>query len=240
VGPFRISVDPRVSAVRPLLVVALLHATCGPVLARESAVVELASAVPANASAEDSGRLIEGAEGVIIAAAIGQVRIDRAATEGRKVYADRSNVAGSALSVLFSSKSPPAMPRILDMGRLRAPLVSSVMTSQFGARRAQGGGGTRRHAGVDLAAPIGSPVSAASGGHVSTAGWSGNYGLLVVVDHEGGLQTRYAHLSRISVMPGQRVLEGQLLGLVGSTGRSTGPHLHYELRQNGRAVNPIK
>jgi murein DD-endopeptidase MepM/ murein hydrolase activator NlpD len=80
----------------------------------------------------------------------------------------------------------------------------------------------------------------AYGGKVTVADWNGGYGLLVVVEHGGGLQTRYAHLSRLGVVAGQRVSQGDIVGLVGSTGHSTGPHLHYELRRNGQPVNPLR
>jgi murein DD-endopeptidase MepM/ murein hydrolase activator NlpD len=100
-------------------------------------------------------------------------------------------------------------------------------------------GGRRVHAGVDLAAPAGSPVVAAADGVVAYANWLGSYGLLVTLRHASGFETRFAHLSRILVSPGQLVTRGQTLGLVGSTGRSTGPHLHYEVRQNGTAIDPL-
>jgi murein DD-endopeptidase MepM/ murein hydrolase activator NlpD len=96
----------------------------------------------------------------------------------------------------------------------------------------------RAHDGVELAAPMGSPVIATADGVVSTAAWAGGYGLLVAVEHGRGRQTRYAHLSRLNVAVGQRVRHGEVIGFVGSTGRSTGPHLHYETRVNGRAINP--
>ena len=95
------------------------------------------------------------------------------------------------------------------------------------------------HAGVDLAARIGTAILASSAGRVRHAGWRGGYGLLVEVEHAGGLTTRYAHLSRIAVVPGQAIAKGTLIGLVGSTGQSTGPHLHYEVRLRGEAVNPL-
>ena len=95
------------------------------------------------------------------------------------------------------------------------------------------------HSGIDLAAPAGSPVYATAGGTVSFANWSGGYGLLVAIDNGGQVQTRFGHLSRIFVTPGQTVAKGQIVGLVGSTGRSTGPHLHYEVRRGGAAVNPL-
>ncbi|WP_373693885.1 M23 family metallopeptidase [Parafrankia sp. BMG5.11] len=91
---------------------------------------------------------------------------------------------------------------------------------------------------MDLAAPSGTPVFATSDGIVDASGWSGGYGLLVAVSHTGGLQTRYAHLSRLNVAQGQQVRRGEVIGYVGSTGNSTGPHLHYEIRRDGRAIDP--
>lgn len=119
------------------------------------------------------------------------------------------------------------------------PVAARALTSRFGMRAHPVLGGYRMHSGVDLAAPTGTPVSAPGAGVVTFADWSGGYGLLVTVDHGNGMQTRFAHLSRLKVSPGQKVERGQLLGLVGSTGRSTGPHLHYEMRQNGRAIDPL-
>ncbi len=111
---------------------------------------------------------------------------------------------------------------------LRAPL-----TSGFGRR------GSRIHTGLDFGAAYGSRVGAAGRGRVSFAGWnSGGYGYLVVVDHRLGFESWYAHLSRISVSRGQRVVGGTTIGRVGSTGRSTGPHLHFEVRRYGTPIDP--
>jgi len=95
------------------------------------------------------------------------------------------------------------------------------------------------HAGADLAAPQGSPVRATATGVVERAGWSGGYGLLVALHHQDGYETRYAHLSQVSVETGQVIEKGQVIGFVGSTGRSTGPHLHYEVRRNGQVLDPL-
>jgi len=111
-------------------------------------------------------------------------------------------------------------------------------TSHFGLRFDPLGEGWRLHAGVDLAAPTGSSVLAASRGEVLRSGWARGYGNLVVVDHGGGMTTRYAHLERSLVRSGEDVASGQLIGLVGSTGHATGSHLHFEVRMNGRAVDP--
>jgi murein DD-endopeptidase MepM/ murein hydrolase activator NlpD len=115
--------------------------------------------------------------------------------------------------------------------------VRGQISSLFGHRNISVGGNTF-HAGLDVAAPMGTAIVAVQGGTVSRAGWMGAYGYSVFVDHGDGAQTRYAHMSALSVAVGQAVGQGQQLGLVGSTGASTGPHLHFELRFNGRAVDP--
>jgi murein DD-endopeptidase MepM/ murein hydrolase activator NlpD len=95
------------------------------------------------------------------------------------------------------------------------------------------------HEGIDIAAGLGTPIRAAAAGTVIHAGWLGGYGNLVVLDHGDGLATAYAHASAILVGVGQSVAQGQTLSLVGSTGNSTGPHLHFEVRVNGSAVDPL-
>jgi murein DD-endopeptidase MepM/ murein hydrolase activator NlpD len=110
---------------------------------------------------------------------------------------------------------------------------SAVVTSEFGATR-----GRSRHQGIDLAAPAGTPVTATADGVVSFAGRSGDFGRLVVVDHGGGWQTRYAHLKRIKVKEGKKVDRGDVIGTVGKSGNATGNHLHYEVRRHGHPVNP--
>ena len=97
---------------------------------------------------------------------------------------------------------------------------------------------TRLHAGCDFGAPIGATIRAVAPGEVIHASYMRGYGNVVIVDHGGGISTVYAHCSRISVSDGQRVTRGQHIANVGSTGLSTGPHLHFEVRVNGRAVNP--
>ena len=118
------------------------------------------------------------------------------------------------------------------------PVRASSASSLFGTRWHPLLGGYRFHAGIDLVAPAGSPINATSPGTVAEAGWCGGYGFCVTIDHGDGYHTLYGHLSRIDVATGQRVASGQELGLVGSTGESTGPHLHYEVRINGRPVDP--
>ncbi len=117
---------------------------------------------------------------------------------------------------------------------LAMPLKNSFRyTSGFGRRWG------RAHEGIDMAAPTGTPVVAPGDGVVTFAGRQGAYGNLIKIEHELGVETRYGHLSRIRVRVGQRVSQGELIGDIGNTGRSTGPHLHYEVRMNGRAVDPM-
>ncbi|HMG48892.1 MAG TPA: M23 family metallopeptidase [Allosphingosinicella sp.] len=120
------------------------------------------------------------------------------------------------------------------------PLHNSVnFTSGFGIRSDPFRGRAAMHAGIDLAGPMGTPIYATADGIVGRSEWNnGGYGNLVEIDHGQGIQTRYGHLSQRIAQPGQRVHRGDLIGLMGSTGRSTGSHLHYEVRIDGRAVNP--
>jgi murein DD-endopeptidase MepM/ murein hydrolase activator NlpD len=122
-------------------------------------------------------------------------------------------------------------------GALAMPVAGRV-SSSFGARNHPLLGFFRFHAGIDIAAPRGTPVHAASDGIISFAGRSGGYGNLLRVTHGGGIETRYGHLSSFAVRGGTRVSRGQVIAYVGTTGLSTGPHLHWEVRKNGRAVNP--
>ena len=111
--------------------------------------------------------------------------------------------------------------------------VGAPITSPFGWRWG------RMHEGIDLGAPYGTPIAAAAAGVVIYAGWEGGYGNLVVIDHGGGLATAYGHQSRIAVALGESVGQGHIIGYVGSTGHSTGPHLHFEVRVDGQAVDPL-
>lgn len=137
--------------------------------------------------------------------------------------------AGPDGSTLSASVSIPS----------RMPLEGSNLTSSYGMRTHPVLGGRRRHKGVDLAAPKGTPIFATADGIVGRAEWFSSYGLYVEIAHGANLETRYAHMSRLAVAPGERVRKGEIIGYVGSTGRSTGPHLHYEVRIDGIAVNPI-
>ena len=120
------------------------------------------------------------------------------------------------------------------------PVRMAAFTSGYGVRSDPFGGGAARHMGIDLAGPTGTPIYATADGVVSASGYNnGGYGNLIKLDHGRGVETRYGHLSAMLVSPGQRVARGQLIARMGSTGRSTGSHLHYEVRIEGKAVNPI-
>ena len=121
----------------------------------------------------------------------------------------------------------------------RKPVEAFKLTSQYGFRADPFAGRRARHKGVDMAGPIGTPILATADGIVGRAQWVGGYGKYVEVNHGGEIQTRYGHMSQILVEPNQRVTKGQVIGLMGSTGRSTGSHLHYEVRIAGNSVNPM-
>lgn len=108
------------------------------------------------------------------------------------------------------------------------------ITSQFGEARSGG----RRHKGIDIAVPEGTPVMATASGETTFAGWQGAYGNIIIIRHGKGLETAYAHLKKCYARVGKHVCRGDKIGLVGTTGNATGPHLHYEVRQNGIRVNP--
>ncbi len=119
--------------------------------------------------------------------------------------------------------------------RARHP-VRGPITSDFGTRR--GFWRTRLHRGVDIGARQGTPVRAPAAGTITVAGWRGGYGRTIMIDHGHGLQTRYGHLSKGAVRPGQKVERGAIVGLTGASGNASGPHLHYEVLMKGRPVNP--
>ncbi len=132
-----------------------------------------------------------------------------------------------------------AVPRVVHIGTMKRPeyilpVTDYVFTSGFGKRW-----GTN-HNGIDLAVPTGTSVMAAKDGTVIQAGWNGGYGISVYIDHGNGIITRYGHMSETLVSVGQTVKQGDVIGLSGSTGDSTGPHVHFEIREDGTPVDPVK
>jgi murein DD-endopeptidase MepM/ murein hydrolase activator NlpD len=131
--------------------------------------------------------------------------------------------------------------RTLALVPYRKPVIGEVeFTSGFGVRSDPFLGRPAMHTGLDFRAATGDPVRATANGKVVSSGWAGGYGRMVEIDHGNGLSTRYGHLSEINVKVGDQIKIGQVIGAVGSTGRSTGPHLHYETRIDGDAVDPQK
>jgi murein DD-endopeptidase MepM/ murein hydrolase activator NlpD len=143
-----------------------------------------------------------------------------------------------ALFTQWKSGDQPAVGSVVTIPSVQ-PVQQLSFTSNFGIRSDPFQGTARMHAGVDIPGPSGTPIYATADGIVGRAERSGGYGNLVELEHGKGIQTRYGHLSRILVAAGARVKRGQLIALMGSTGRSTGPHLHYEVRMDGHAVNPV-
>lgn len=150
------------------------------------------------------------------------------------------DAADPQFKALFSSwKKLDALQQNVISVPSQRPVRDISFTSGYGVRSDPFRGSAAMHAGIDLAGPIGTPIYATADGVVSHAGWLGGYGNLVELEHGKGIATRYGHLSRILVRVGQHVRRGDLIAKMGSTGRSTGSHLHYEVRLDGRAVNPL-
>lgn len=124
-------------------------------------------------------------------------------------------------------------------GGMMWPTDSQSITSYFGGRDSPGGIGSTNHMGIDIGASEGTPIYAALPGTVTTAGWYGGYGNAVIIDHGGGMQTLYGHMSAVGTSPGMNVMPGQVIGFVGSTGNSTGPHLHFSVIQDGQWLDPL-
>jgi murein DD-endopeptidase MepM/ murein hydrolase activator NlpD len=138
-----------------------------------------------------------------------------------------------------------AVPKIVERGTQTPPtyikpLSGGSLSSGFGARKAPTAGASTYHKGVDWSTPTGTTVYASNAGTVAFAGWASGYGYAVYINHADGRQTRYGHLSKVLVSAGQTVSQGERIALSGNTGRSTGPHVHFEIRINGTAVNPLK
>ncbi|WP_299693257.1 M23 family metallopeptidase [uncultured Tateyamaria sp.] len=181
---------------------------------------------------------------------------DRIIEQVRRGY---SGQGGPLTPLSFSTRGEEPSPDTLRANRIlnqmdklnlyriaaqKAPFATPVkdafrFTSSFGFRRDPKTGGRRMHKGVDFAASLGTPLYATADGVVTHAGWQSGYGRLVKIQHEFGIETRYAHLSRLRVKVGQKVSRGDRIGDMGASGRVTGVHLHYEVRVGGKAVNPM-
>jgi len=186
---------------------------------------------------EDTSRKLAEKSGVI------QNDIDTNGSGGPEIPLDEMGLATLAAKMSKLEEDMQAYEAVLRKRGYTPTIwpVDGKLEGGFGGRRNPfGGPGYEFHTGQDIEAPLGAPVVAGASGKISFVGWQNGYGQLVVVDHGGGLTTRYGHLSHIDVDAGQQVSRGQLVGKVGSTGRSTGPHLHYEVRINEAPVNPLE
>ncbi|HET6838677.1 MAG TPA: peptidoglycan DD-metalloendopeptidase family protein [Bradyrhizobium sp.] len=169
----------------------------------------------------------------------------RAAVGGPFVPVKLSSSAGAFERQLYrinvARTQMERLNRTLSLVPYRKPVIGEVeFTSGFGVRSDPFLGRPAMHTGLDFRAGTGDPVRATANGKVVSSGWAGGYGRMVEIDHGNGLSTRYGHLSEIDVKVGDQIKIGQVIGEVGSTGRSTGPHLHYETRIDGEAVDPQK
>lgn len=156
-------------------------------------------------------------------------------------------VAPATPEIIVSAGTP-----VVSSSRVKAPNIDKLamtpsiwpvngsVTSGFGWRTSPFGDGNEMHPGLDIAGTMGLPVVATADGMVVHSGWAGDYGNMVQIDHGNGIATIYGHNSQLAVSVGQSVKKGQIISFVGSTGKSTGPHLHYEVRENGTAVDPLK
>jgi murein DD-endopeptidase MepM/ murein hydrolase activator NlpD len=164
------------------------------------------------------------------------------AESGKLLYAGLDRASGKDLQLMeweLDGKSQwfEASGVGRESGALQRPVAGTV-SSNFGMRRHPILGYSRMHKGMDFRAGYGTPILAATDGKVAAAGWAGGYGNQVRLVHGGGMVTTYSHMSRIAAQPGATVRQGQVIGYVGSTGMSTGPHLHYELYKDGVPVDP--
>jgi murein DD-endopeptidase MepM/ murein hydrolase activator NlpD len=152
--------------------------------------------------------------------------------EFTQLFASWKQLDGSTNTIGAAPRQTVSVPSV-------TPVQGFRLTSGYGNRHHPVLGGVRMHEGVDMAAPTGTPVYAPADGTVEMAQRFGGYGNFIEIKHGGAMETRYGHLSAYNVVAGQYVHKGDVIGYVGSTGRATGPHLHYEVRINGEAVNPM-
>ncbi|MBH0239222.1 M23 family metallopeptidase [Methylobrevis albus] len=216
-------------------------------MARELGALDQAQATAAQAIAAAADSKVASVDRVLRGIGV-NLKLARASEEP----AETTDVGGPFLPLgnreALTAAVSEAAGALESLGRVRGavhrlpianPLPDATITSKFGSRSDPFLGRLALHSGIDFRSPTGRSVPATAAGRIVTAGRNGGYGLMVEVDHGKGLSTRYAHLSRISVSVGDRVERGTKVGEVGSTGRSTGPHLHYETRVSGTAVNPL-
>lgn len=192
-------------------------------------------AIPFEVQYENTGNLFKNEQTVKCRGANGEKDVVAEIVRNNGIEVSRKEISATILTqpvsqvVLVGTKEPPPL---IGTGTLIYP-IRGTLTSRYGSRWG------RLHAGIDLAAPIGTHVKAADGGKVTFAGYKGALGYMVEIDHGGGRVTWYGHCSKLFVKKGERVYQGQHIANVGNTGRSTGPHVHFEVHVNGKTKNPL-
>lgn len=172
-----------------------------------------------------------------------EAELPKLATTSKAVSSLYKEKKAVSKTISYSNYSSPGAGKVntskkisskkVNLGISLVQPVSGVLTSRYGYRWG------RTHTGIDIGAPKGTPIKAAASGTVSFSGWKGAYGKLVVLTHSNGIQTYYGHCSSLLVSAGQTISAGQVIAKVGSTGRSTGSHLHFEIRVKGSTINPL-
>lgn len=191
--------------------------------------------VPYEVTEQKDSSLYQGIRKVIKSGVYGQKNVVYNVTKVNNNVTEKTKIDEAFISYPTNevvAVGTKAKPKKSATGNFIRPYYGSI-TSRFGSRWG------RNHNGIDYGGRVGDPVKAADGGTVTFAGWNnGGYGYLIKINHGNGKETYYAHLSKVGVKVGQKVAQGEVIGKLGNTGRSTGPHLHFEIRVNGRAVNP--
>ena len=193
--------------------------------------------IPFEISYEETDKIYKGDKKVKLKGENGKREVVAEIVRNNGTEVSRKELSSNIISqpihqvVLTGTK---AKPKTVATGSFSYPVRGARISSRFGSRWG------RTHTGVDLAAPRGTNIYAADGGTVASAGYQGSYGYLVVINHGNGKQTYYAHCSKLLVSKGAKVYKGQVIAKVGNTGRSTGPHCHFEVRINGVPKNPLK
>jgi murein DD-endopeptidase MepM/ murein hydrolase activator NlpD len=245
----RFSVSARVQAAAALAALLLLFWSI-------FAAAQLAAAPASPASVAEMQRQVEAMEAdVAVIKQVAQERYQLTAQEVKKLGIDPKRFTGTGGPFEAVEPLKAADPKFkqlfmswkkldqIERGTIAIPstepVKGSAFTSGYGVRSDPFRGRAAMHAGIDLAGPLGTAIYATADGFVGRSEWATGYGNLIELNHGRGIQTRYGHLTRSVVKGGQHVKRGQLIGYMGSTGRSTGSHLHYEVRIDGKAVNPI-
>jgi murein DD-endopeptidase MepM/ murein hydrolase activator NlpD len=219
----------RLRTIVGLFVGSAMLMAAGPALANSSASADIAAPLRAAQAARHS---VSGAEDEQFSKLFRRWQSFEDSTSTALASVTDASNASNRFGIARKTGSAVSIPS-------RMPVKGIHLTSGYGMRNHPVTGRRRAHKGIDLAGPTGTPVHASADGIISRADWFSTYGLYVSIEHGGEIQTRYAHMSRLNVAKGQRINKGDVIGFIGSTGRSTGPHLHYEVRISNKAVNPI-